>query len=257
MPKGIYVRKHPTPRAIPKEKIALIRADLAAGGITQTAIAARYKVHVSTVNRIGHGVAHPSNAGMGHHQGSVIPSEIRQKVIDDWKSGQTTRMKIAIKYDIAKSTVDRFIAEAIKAEANPAPLLPPAISVASMTLPEEPQRPGPKGKYGHLGEQMKTLHDQGYSHREIATKLGMINPGGTAAISTVGYYLNARGKRGVKSTTEGAQSNGHETLDSRFLVGFGCAELERTLTTIAQRLGIAPNLLRQGFSRFLGSTAVR
>ena len=136
---------------------------------------------------------------------------------------------------------------------NNAPLAPVS------GVPEAPsKRIGPQfrsGKYAHLMPQMQALRAENLSYRAIGEKLG-IGKGSTVA-SLVAYYLNPNGKFAIQSSGEGVRTNGHEQLDTRFLVGFGCAELERTLTAIAQRLGISPNLLRQGFSRLLGGSALR
>jgi len=211
MPSGVYDRSGKSNNGTPPEQVAAILADWKAGGKTYPQLAAKYKLHYTTIAKI-----------------------IRRELAKKTEHTATPAMPPAVP---ATEILD----------ANPNPSVPPH--------PGAGPKPG-GGKYGHLAEQMKALRDQGYSYTEIANKLGMHNQG-KAAVAAVSYYLTVRDRRAVKTTIEGASSNGHEQLDTRFLVGFGCAELERTLTAIAQRLGVAPNLLRQGFSKFLGSTAVR
>ncbi len=110
-----------------------------------------------------------------------------------------------------------------------------------------PSEPNPKR------DKVLALRAKGMSMNAIAEKLGIPR-------TTANHYFYGSGRKRKKSTIpmpNEVNTNGHEQLDTRFLVGFGCAELERTLTAVAQRLGLSPNLLRQGFSRFLGSAQVR
>lgn len=190
--------------------------------------------------------------GVYKHKGNrSIPSDIRRAIQAEYRVGGVTYHQLAAKHKISHATVLRIVHE------QQAPTLPPAVPVASMPEPEtlavktdKPATGRPVGSGGRWMEfkpQILALKAQGYSRSEISTKLAV-------PIANVAYYLY---KQENKSQNEGVASNGHESLDTRFLVGFGCAELERTLTAIAARLGIAPALLRQGFSRFLGSTAVR
>lgn len=111
----------------------------------------------------------------------------------------------------------------------------------------------PQGLYVHHEPEIMKLKAEGLGVGAVAQKLGIPK-------TAVNYYFYGKKKHNqpVQSQTSKLESsNGHQHLDQRFLVGFGCAELERTLTAIAQRLGIPANLLRQGFSRFLGSAPVR
>lgn len=187
------------------------------------------------------------------HSTTAISPEKRAAVFADWKAGMTYEA-IASKYKVHISTVSR-ITRTEKQTKSPqnaatAPTLPAAVPATEL-LDAKPvaakTNDRRSSKYSHLAPEMLSLHTQGYSKLEIAQKLNV-------TLASVRYHIF---KKNAKSVTEGVSTNGHETLDTRFLVGFGCAELERTLTAIAQRLSIAPNVLRQGFSKFLGSTAVR
>lgn len=118
-------------------------------------------------------------------------------------------------------------------------------------------------KYNHLEPQIQELRSQGLGVKAVAKKLGIPH-------TTVNYYfygkkkyhkpakvkakekaLAAKALNGNPTATEA--TNGHKHLDTRFLIGFGCAELERTARSIAERLGINAELLRQGFSKFVSS----
>lgn len=186
------------------------------------------------------------------HSTTAISPEKRAAIFADWKAGMTYEA-IASKYKVHTSTVSR-ITRTEKQTKSPqnaatAPTLPAAVPTTELldAKPVAAKTNRRSSKYSHLAPEMLSLRAQGYSKSEIAQKLNV-------TLASVNYHFY---KKNAKSATEGVSTNGHETLDTRFLVGFGCAELERTLTAIAQRLSIAPNLLRQGFSKFLGSTAVR
>lgn len=180
----------------------------------------------------------------------IVPDEKRRAIYAEYIAGGTTYPQLAEKYKIDRSTVARVVQQGHNKKL---PSLPPVVPVSAIPEPEtltvqagKPAPGRPVGRWAEFKPQILSLKEQGYGRSEIATKLAI-------PVTNVAYYLFQANKK----PNEGAASNGHESLDTRFLVGFGCAELERTLTAIAQRLGIAPALLRQGFSRFLGSTAVR
>jgi DNA-binding CsgD family transcriptional regulator len=91
------------------------------------------------------------------------------------------------------------------------------------------------------------LKAQGLGVTKIATQLNL-RP------SMVNYYFHKQSA--AKSSENGDSQNGHH-LDTKFLVGYGCAEIDRTIDGIAQRLGISSNLLRSGLSKFLGGSSLR
>ena len=191
--------------------------------------------------------------GVYDRRRSKVTPEMRAQILEEIKTGNQTYVELGKKYKLHHSTFNKMKrADEQKRNVN-APHAPVS------GVPETPsKRIGPQfgsGKYEHLVPQMQALRAENLSYREIGEKLGVGK--GSVATSAVGYYLNPKRKFRIQSSVEGVQANGHEQLDTRFLVGFGCAELERTLTAIAQRLGLSPNLLRQGFSRLLGSSAFR
>jgi hypothetical protein len=108
----------------------------------------------------------------------------------------------------------------------------------SLSTPKTPD--GRRGKFSQYVPQMQAMRAEGKTWAEIDKHFGM-----SRGLSR--SYLHNKERRQLKEHShKGASTNGHEQqLDPRFLVGFGCAELERTLATIAQRLGISPSLLRQ------------
>lgn len=166
---------------------------------------------------------------------SPITPEMRAQMVADRAAGMTFP-EMSKKYDLHRTT----IAVAVKKASGATPSAPKPAS-KSKAKPS---------KFGALVPQMQALCAQGLSYREIGEKLHVNTV-------TVGYYLGGPGSKKHKPRTKGESTNGHSHIDARFLVGFGCAELERTLASIAQRLGIPANLLRQGFSKFLGSSALR
>jgi transposase-like protein len=107
-----------------------------------------------------------------------------------------------------------------------------------------------------LQAKVDALKAKGLGLAEISNKLG-------ESRSRINYYFyrelhrQNKANRSVSNSNQGASANGHTQLDKNFLIGYGCAELDRTLSAVAQRLGIHAHLLRSGFSKFLGSTAVR
>jgi hypothetical protein len=189
-----------------------------------------------------------------------VPTGVRTKLSPDQVQeikrlldAGTHASAIMKRFKLASRTVSKirhgklFPDTAPLAPASPALALAPAESVSS------PKKPG-RGKFTHLVPEMERLRASGVTWHKIDIQLGM-------ARGQAWQYLHTRGRNRNQANSvslKGASTNGHEQqLDPRFLVGFGCAELERTLTSIAQRLGIAPNLLRQGFSKFLGSSSLR
>jgi transposase-like protein len=177
-----------------------------------------------------------------------VTPEMRAQIFAEVEQGDLSHRQISAKYKLNSSAIGKMV-RADQKKGRSASLTVPGQELAAKS-----DGLGNSG-HGHLLPQMQALRAEGFSYRIIAQKLGIGD--GRVGASCVGYYLNPKRLQAIPSVPKGVSTNGHEQLDTRFLVGFGCAELERTLATIAQRLGIPANLLRQGFSRFLGSTQVR
>lgn len=191
--------------------------------------------------------------GVYIHYRSKVSPEMRAQILADIKTGNETYVELGKKYKLHPSTFQKMKKADEQRQKDNAPRAQISEVLETPSKPVDPRFGS--GRYAHLVPQMQALRAENLSYRAIGEKLGVGK--GHRAATAVGYYLNPKGKFGTQSSVEGVQANGHEQLDTRFLVGFGCAELERTLTAIAQRLGISPNLLRQGFSRLLGSSALR
>jgi transposase-like protein len=159
-------------------------------------------------------------------------TEIRQMIAD-----KVSHADIARKFGVHDSLISLIKRGKIYKSSLPA-------AVPAGSAPHGNQFTG--GKWASKKDQVLSMRAQHVTAKEIAEKLEM-------PISAVNYYVYGRGP---KNSSEKGEMNGNH-FDTRFLVGYGCAQLDRTLDSVAQRLGISPNLLRQGFSRFLGNTALR
>ncbi len=213
-----------------------------ANGASWEDLAKKYGVGVGAIQRavrIGPNAEPPKSRGLAPEKLAEIRELLEQGI---------TQKAIAKKVGVHVSTVNKIHIGRTHADTPSASRANGKKRILSVLGSKvgRPSEPNPKR------DKVLALRAKGMSMNAIAEKLGIPR--------TTAYYLYGSGRKRKKSTIpmpNEVNTNGHEQLDTRFLVGFGCAELERTLTAVAQRLGLSPNLLRQGFSRFLGSAQVR
>ncbi len=227
----------PIYNAISPEKAAAIRADLALGTMTQEEIGNKYKLHKSSISKVKRGIVGKASLPSPKSDQTALIAQIR-----GLRAEGLTILEIAAKLGINKSKVNYYVYPN-KGEQGEKPHR--IISVlGSRVKPLSPER-------AKFRARVLALKAQGLGPTAVARKLGVT----TGSLSFI-YYKYKKDEE-QKSNVQGAEQNGHQPLDAKFLVGFGCAELERTLTAVAQRLGISASLLRSGFQRFLGSTSLR
>jgi hypothetical protein len=174
------------------------------------------------------------------------PPAVLLQIAQDLKAGMG-RSEAAKKNNVHETTVDR-VRHMEKEEPEEWKKRTALVTADGITLPPPDPISQHKGtKYAHLRPQVQALKEQKFGLSEIAQKLNI-------PVSAVNYYYYGKTKKENRDERTESQ-NGR--FDTKFLIGYACAEIDRTIELISQRLGISANLVRSGLLKFLGSSSLR
>lgn len=170
-----------------------------------------------------------------------ISQEKINAIYADWKGGMSYKQLVA-RHKVSMSAISRHLKNMRHKRAIPVTTTAIVVHGSNGS-----QRKG--SQYNHLFPEIQKLRAAGLTGPQIAEKLNMPK-------TAVSYYLYTKMKS-KEIVQQGEPTNGTQRLHPQFLVGFGCAEIERAVSAVSQRLGVTPTLLRSGYSKFLDYTPVR